>query len=771
MKTGKKTATRLGSVACSALLATGGLGGGSAFADTLAWLRFEDLPVNGAVRASVSLANAAGGSLVGKTDSIGNDATDWSQGDWTVGGTNDWPATVSLLAGAETLPNGRAVFFTEGKNDVGVVRVDDEQDGAGAWRLANGSFTVEIFVKTTSANAQTLVCRGAARDFRDWGTNDFWRLELAATKTGDAARRLRLYSKGGEAAVRMSESWRNTPPLNDGKWHHVAATYDAAKRVWQTFVDYQTVETLALTEAEVPDLAGRPVIIGCEPQRTWAKFRDGLLDEFRISDRVLGPGEFLGYRAVAHEVTDDVAVYLPFDDPAAVGAEAFAYAGGWTAERASPLAWNAVHPARVAGLALAGGATGVLQRGDLPSTELHATVRRPGRTDGGALTAGKSGVVVSNLSEALAASYTVETFFKLETGYTDAATEVPLLTMPDRLYLQVPPSGSLAFAYGKFSGSVRPSDRVVDGRWHHLACAYDHAARRVDFYLDHRLVGTGADIDLSAPDVLYLGSSQWSAKFNKVQFDALRVTKRALGPGEFLSPDGLSGATLLYAGLDRSLDVSPALACVGAGALADFHSVSPTFRGLSARPVMTVGGATFKEANVAALDFAGGGKAVFTNPLPGVPTSTVEFYVRPSAASPSARLVAFCPDGEETPLWALGFAADGETLCLVVGETTIPTGVRLAGGVWRHVTLVLSTPETGDSAARLAVGSSGAATCSLGMRLSDRLSGLRDPKVILGGGAGGGLNARIDELRITEGVVPAEDLLLWRPSGFALLVR
>lgn len=762
---------RFGSL-CAAMLSLSSVAVCAADSGTLVWYRFEDLKANSKVE-SQSLQNEAGSSFPGVTDSLNPSVYDWVSGTWVVGGTNDWPSTVTLVDGTATRANARGVWFTTGKGS-GCIRVEDEKDTSDAYRLANGSFTLEFFVKTTAIKSQTLVSRGCdTAGFKDWGADNYWRLELVRPdSTSTDGGYLVLTVKGGGQSA-QSSGREDVPTVSDGKWHHAALTVDASTRTWSLFLDYKQVKSLTLAEGAVPSLAGLPIVIGCAPLRVWAGFTDGILDEFRVTGRVLAPREFLGYRATAHEVASDVAVYLPFDAPSAVGAEAFPCTRGASGATATPLSWNGVHPARAAEVTY-GSATAKVQSDDMPCASLHATVRSAGAVNGGALSvsgnaeANAAKISVTDTAADLAGSYTVETFFKAP---KDAVSRnAGLITADGAWYLQVLTTGYLKFAgtdYVKFFDC--PS--VVDGAWHHIACVYDKTAQTVSLYADYQLVGSKSGVSLAAPTSLLIGASYAGNGLDSLELDAFRVTARALGPGEFETSASLDGTTLFYAGLDKSLAVQPALPCAKDGALSEAFGATPAFRGLSPSPVTTADGTAFKDANTAALSFAGGGKAVFANPLPGVATATVELYARLPAASPSAQLAAFCPNDETSPLWALTLDTDGETLCFASGATSVSTGVALPVGGWRHVALVLTTPDEGNSTVKLLIDREEKWTQALDIRLSDSLASMRDPKVVIGGGTTAGLNARIDEVRVTEGALAAGKMLSWTPNGLALIVR
>ena len=74
--------------------------------------------------------------------------------------------------------------------------------------------------------------------------------------------------------------------VDDGKWHHVALTYDSAARSIRLYLDYAEVKT-GTTSAPVR-YDGGSILIG-----NGDKAFDGWIDEVRLTGKVLEPNEFL----------------------------------------------------------------------------------------------------------------------------------------------------------------------------------------------------------------------------------------------------------------------------------------------------------------------------------------------------------------------------------------------------------------------------------------------------------------------------------------------
>ena len=107
--------------------------------------------------------------------------------------------------------------------------------------------------------------------------------------------------------------------------------------------------------------------------------------------------------------------------------------------------------------------------------------------------------------------------------------------------------------------NIHCSTTIDDGEWHHAALVYDAAKYRVSAYLDYNLVSQSGNVtNLNyATAQLFVGRSEGTRgqDFNG-WIDDVRVTKRALGPEEFLTTHPVGSATqpLLTAMLEQDYD-------------------------------------------------------------------------------------------------------------------------------------------------------------------------------------------------------------------------
>ena len=102
------------------------------------------------------------------------------------------------------------------------------------------------------------------------------------------------------------------PKITDGKWHHVAMTYDG--ETVRLYVDYTERGSCAYAGpiAYNDDCNGK-LSIGPNYANSYGGW-DGFIDEVRISDVALPPEKFLRVGGLANNASDqDTAIYLPFN--------------------------------------------------------------------------------------------------------------------------------------------------------------------------------------------------------------------------------------------------------------------------------------------------------------------------------------------------------------------------------------------------------------------------------------------------------------------------
>src|SRR5215831_808844 len=101
---------------------------------------------------------------------------------------------------------------------------------------------------------------------------------------------------GGSVAPHMLSFWLNgissswfagSTPVDDGQWHHVAATYDGA--TMKVYVDGQLDASAPRTGTIQSGTSG--ILIGARSDGTNASNFPGMIDELAVYNRAIGPAE------------------------------------------------------------------------------------------------------------------------------------------------------------------------------------------------------------------------------------------------------------------------------------------------------------------------------------------------------------------------------------------------------------------------------------------------------------------------------------------------
>ena len=99
--------------------------------------------------------------------------------------------------------------------------------------------------------------------------------------------------------------------LHDGKWHHIAAVYDAENMSVLLYLDYVRVMTINNVRLSG---ANRHAFVGYGGESAISQFFHGKIDAVRLTQRVLSPEEFLNPTSFVYDGPDDVVFYAPFND-------------------------------------------------------------------------------------------------------------------------------------------------------------------------------------------------------------------------------------------------------------------------------------------------------------------------------------------------------------------------------------------------------------------------------------------------------------------------
>ncbi len=331
--------------------------------------------------------------------------------------------------------------------------------------------------------------------------------------------------------------------LANGKWHHLAITMDNDARKACFFVDYALIGTINLTID--CSKTTQAYVLG-NSKAGWGAY-EGCIDEFRISNQVLNPGEFLA-------VTDD--------GPALMRQETVVYqrfrafpdffgAGAGLTNRALTVMNEAAGDGCLGQPTFTTFGDGFFPIDDVPiSNVLTGKV-------GNALSANRSALACRSTAESRSSNgslpkacpcwtfadagavvstndVTAEMFFR--TTNVTYATYFFCLGLPA---YQVMARGSNAGI--SVNGTTVVAERISDGRWHHLALVADGATGMAQLYLDYIPRGDPVARGTPASGKSYeqcIGVGCYGANrfvtFFDVDFDDVRITRKQLVVDEFL---------------------------------------------------------------------------------------------------------------------------------------------------------------------------------------------------------------------------------------------
>ncbi len=389
----------------------------------------------------------------------------------------------------------------------------------------------------------------------------------------------------------------NLPSLYDGKWHHVAMSFNVAGAnvAVRMFLDgTQFGEVRKSDWAEwgfTEDRPACPLVIGREPYRQTRTFR-GDIAEVRLSSGLLSVNQFLVPLADGQGLADDdTALFLNFDSALKVGSDDLSvvpcqgtvggtttncvwYARNWNLMNA---AYNTPLVPRWWPFSLAGNDSGDDTKvgwGGVESATFADVVSTPtvntANTWGDILTASSADGTTTNayIEAAVFAnttasggtaqndhvhaisltpdasllptnSYTIEFTFKTTATAVNTVIYCPFLKVCTS-------SGKMLFRglTSKFGGSQEiTSGTINNGEWHHAAYVYDKPAGKCTLFMDYTKVGEKAYTPYSEGDGQFMVGGQFFTDGKHThsnyqgfdgQFDNFRITRRALTVGEFL---------------------------------------------------------------------------------------------------------------------------------------------------------------------------------------------------------------------------------------------
>lgn len=704
----------------------------AAGAETLVHYHLDDLAVGTRGTASTEFVNAADpGTLNGKAVTFNGKTQDDLSALYPVG-ANGLPEAWRYFDPVGNVSHEankalRVAFASASANTRG--------GGVSAGPVVLSSFTVETFFRYENL----------------WGdassSQVIWQT-LLYKASSDAARALEVRIKQNDGRLWVmagtNSLWSAAKTCNDGQWHHVACAYDSGSRVFRLYVDYKLDKTLTL--AEDVTLAGESesFYLGLGgPAASWQATFTGDLAEFRVSDAVLSPAQFI------------------------------------RAERGATLAWLAPGVAADpvpdysqpdlshSTYTLSDDADGAtLYDGALDATGVEGRKSYAFSGDSGA-----GGFVVVDARQTFAvSSFTAEIGFKYpKEAWKDFTKDcVYLFSQKGAWYVRCMKSDGRILLQDSSWTTVATIYATAwdDGAWHRLAVVSDRENQETRVYLDGLLVkratgvlgGTGT----SSEQNIYVNCGCWGSYTDyscKVgNLNDVRLTRAALKPSEFLMTRHVSDTTLVWAPFDGKSDAL-------AEAVVETPSLSgaATLVGANAGEIRDADGNRLRERNGGSLSLATGSGAYSRLSLLERPDQTVELFLRGSADA-GTDLVSLkgVTGGVTSAIWSLRQTEAG--LKVVVAGAEVASAGELTSA-WSHVAVVFAPAADGETTAVTVyrdykVAGTGTFSGTLAV------DGLSDSSLAFGAFAG-----NVDEVRVSRGARAAADFLRAHRLGLALIVR
>ena len=774
-------------LACVAALATGVL------ADTVIWYRFDDQEPLTRTAAGVYVTNCVANTYPAHPRTIsGTSYNDGNETSPNVGYlptyTNSAPQGYGVydpVTGRRVTNRGCLHFHTTGSGDQngGMLRVT--QDAA---LNALTNITLEAFMRLgpdvpiTASYMRPIILKANLSTQGTWGLHVFEsNLFYRATLLLDDGSTTSIGWGNGAKSVRV----------DDGRWHHLAVTFDFGTKKVYSYVDYVRIATHDMNARAVGFYhpSNSPLQIGGNASHTTRRF-NGEIDEVRISDEALPPEKFLRYIPL-REIDGDTMYYLPFD----AGAE------DWFSKTAPPFnaATNVVGTITMEKNAVLTEMPSVTN--DVPGDGIRDGIYSPDRfANGGAIHLPVTGEGAHNGVSFLltdpnhlvtASNFTYEAFVKTDRQTTKPADSqyADSFCIFQAGYMKILMNGANNQTLFRYVGSLGMKDlyvskRLDDGNWHHVAIVHDAGAERVTGYIDYQQVTTGV-LGTGGSNVNIRVSGE-SAGYQTIPgcLDEVRITRRALKVTEFLTTHGcVTGTSLAHADFEDGLDISPDTGLIASGVASARTGGSVPVLADSVPGRIALDGAAMQDLrdNKKSVRIDGGRVAWTESIFLNKPSFTVEFFAKLDGLDYCANLIRLTqgssPDG--TPVWALFTFANGTANSLTIcaqDDTELhyfgnhDFASSIADGRWHHWALTFDGTSGENTVITLYRDyvSLGSRTLSTPIRYRDTVNTLT-----IGGTTAtpAHIHGNFDELRVSEGVLPTSAFLRAQPNSTMLIVR
>ena len=775
-------------------LVAAALAAGAAQAKTVMWYRFEEQAPLTSTAAGVYVTNSVAATYPAHPRTINNTTYNDNNETTPMAGylptyTNSAPAGYCVydpVTGTRVENRCGLHFHTTGSGDKngGMLRITED-----AAMNALTNLTLEAFVRIptdvpiTASYMRPIILKANQGFQGTWGlhvyeSNLFYRCTFLCNDN-----------------TTLSHGWGNgakSVRIDDGRWHHMAVTFDFGTRKVYSYVDYVRISTATMDEKAVGFYhpSNSPLQIGGNASHSTRR-HNGEIDEVRISDEALPPEKFLRYVPM-REIDGDTMYYLPFD----------AGAADWFSTTAPPInaATNDVGTITMQKNATPEEMPCVTN--DVPGDGIRNGVFAPDRfANGGAIHLPVTGVgshngvsfLLTDTNNLITASnFTFEAFVKTDRQTTKPADSqfADSFAIFHSGYMKVLMNGSNKKLLFRYNGSSGMNDnnvdaRIDDGRWHHVAYVHDAAAETVTGYVDykqvvHAVVGTGGHADT-------IRISGESAGYQTLPgcLDEVRITRRALSPAEFLTThDCVTGPTLAHADFEDGMDLTPDTGLIGAGVASARTGGSVPVLDNAVPGRIAMDGAAMQDVrdNRKSLRVEGGKIAWTELALLDQPSFTVEFFAKINSLDNSANLIRLT-DSESAngnPIWAL-YEYDvtgGMDLRLATYDGASlnhgfiwPNASGLTDGSWHHWALTFDGSSGTQTEIKLYRDYAQVGSTITTPYLLAYLSGNHTLSI---GGTGSNpahIRGNFDELRVSAGVLPVSAFLRAQPNGTMLIVR
>ena len=582
--------------------------------------------------------------------------------------TNDMPSCVSWfdpVTGARGTDNRSLYLKTSNQYSTypaSAILVDDDEklhcqhvtaemmikaSPEAASKYAYGDWLHALTMLSTTSNAKAwgIMIRGSGQIICTINNSD--NLFNGSSTSGDA---------GGGGAAGYSYSAvvsGSVPKITDGKWHHVAMTYDGT--TVRLYVDYVLRGYLDWSGPLVYGANGSGMLcIGANYASSYGGW-DGFIDEVRISDEALPPEKFLQVGGLANNASDqDTAIYLPLNS-LEFSTDKFFGAVGQPIFHNSACSTNA----SLINVKLSTITAGILPRLDTGASAVVSNELRSGIFTTGAIANEGCWTYTNNLAypgkarniqiddysknngDHLISSgnFTAEFFLKVpetptrsarilcENSGASGAGTIQLYVSSSYLYCTLYSQEQFdKYVSGEISSmtaadSYVPIGDIVGDKWHHVALVIDRTNQMAMFYLDGRLIRRHVNFVLASSVSTYSdayktlkigdgysGNSEGAAQ--NLSLDEFRITRRALAPQEFLMAGEPVDSTAFettraWIGFEGDLSVAPSEASIPEGsstASTVTMGYTPVVPGIC---LVDGNGNVIRESNTSSMHFSG----------------------------------------------------------------------------------------------------------------------------------------------------------------------